>query len=103
MEIRLLSWLWWTYIGPDLQGGRVDLVELVEVAVDDGVFREAVLRAGRHGDGTRHLLSCGRLVVDLSSTFNTRVRHLSLPEIYISHNVGTCSNASIIVVVIRAG
>ena len=61
------------YIGPHLQGRRVDFVELVEVAVDDGVLRKAILGAGGHHDGARYLLSSGCFVVDLN-----RTRHMAL-------------------------
>lgn len=36
-----------TYIGPHLKSRRVNLVELIEVAVHDGVFWQAVLGACR--------------------------------------------------------
>ena len=42
-------------VHPHLEGARADLVELVEVAVDDGVVREAVLLPGGHHDLLRHL------------------------------------------------
>lgn len=54
-----------TYIGPHLKSRRVNLVELVKVAVDNRVLRETVLGAGCHDDGAWHLLPSGSFVVDL--------------------------------------
>lgn len=50
---------------PHLQSGGLDLVELVEVAVDDGVVRQAIRGTRRQHHAARHLLTCRRLVVGL--------------------------------------
>lgn len=55
-----------SYIGPHLQGGRVNLIQLVEVAVDNGVFREAILRAGGHHNRPGNFFSRCCLVVNLN-------------------------------------
>lgn len=57
-----------THIGPQLQRGRVYLVKLVEVAVDHGIFRQAILGAGGDDDGTWDLLPSRGFVVDLEKT-----------------------------------
>ena len=48
-------------VDPHLERVGVDLVELVEVAVDDGVLGEPVLLARGHHDLLGHLLARGRL------------------------------------------
>lgn len=53
------------YIGPHLQSWWVNLVELVEVTVDNGVLRQTILRASGHHNCSRNLFSCGSLVIDL--------------------------------------
>lgn len=55
-----------SYIGPHLKGGRVNLIELVEVAIDNRVFREAILRAGGHHDCSGNFFSCCCFVVNLN-------------------------------------
>lgn len=61
-----------TYISPHLQCRRVNLVELVEIAVNDSVLRQAVLRASRHNNGTGHLLPSGSFVINLEQRRNKR-------------------------------
>ena len=39
-----------TYIGPHLKSRRVDLVELIEVAVHDGVLWQTILGASRYNN-----------------------------------------------------
>ena len=70
-----------TYVSPHLQGWGVDLVELVEVAVDDGVLGEAVLGAGGDHDGARHLLSGRSFVVDLQKEFRRSVESYIIPTL----------------------
>lgn len=53
------------YISPHLQSRGVNLVELIEVTIDDGVFWETILRSGGHHNRSRNLLSSGCLVIDL--------------------------------------
>ena len=48
-------------VDPHAEGGRVDLVQLVEVAVDHGVVGQSVLLPRRHHDLLRHLLARGSL------------------------------------------
>lgn len=55
----------YTHVDPHEQCGRVDLVELVEVAVDDSVVRETVLLPGGDHDSLRHLLTRRCLIVGL--------------------------------------
>lgn len=54
-----------TYISPHLKSRGVNLIQLVKVAVDNGVFWETILGAGCHNDCAWHLLPCGSFVVDL--------------------------------------
>ena len=48
-------------VDPHPEGGRVDLVELVEVAVDDSVVRQAVLLPRGHHNLLRYLFTSSRL------------------------------------------
>ena len=52
-------------VHPHLQGGRINLVELVEVAVYDGIARQVVLRPRAHNELLRHFLASRCLVVQL--------------------------------------
>lgn len=54
---------WDTYSDPQLKSCRVDFVQLVEIAIDDGVDREAILLARGDDDGARYLLSRCRSAV----------------------------------------
>lgn len=54
-----------TYIGPHLKSRRINFVELIEVAVHDGVFRQAVLGACCYYNCTQYLLTSGSFVTDL--------------------------------------
>lgn len=54
-----------TYVGPRLKSWRINLVELVEVAVDDGILWETVLGTGCNYNGAQHLLPSGSFVIDL--------------------------------------
>lgn len=54
-----------TYIGPHLKSRRVDLVELIEVAVYDGILWQTILGASRHNNCAQHLLAGGSFVTDL--------------------------------------
>lgn len=55
-----------TYIGPHLKSWGVNLVELVEVAVDNRVLWQTILGAGCHNNCAWHLLSSGSFVIDLT-------------------------------------
>ena len=48
-------------VDPHPEGGGVNLVQLVEVAVDDSLVRQAVLLPRSHHDLLRYLLSSSRL------------------------------------------
>jgi hypothetical protein len=48
-------------VDPHPEGGGVDLVQLVEVAVDDSLVRQAVLLPRSHHDLLRYLLASSRL------------------------------------------
>lgn len=61
-----------TYISPHLEGGRVNLVELVEIAVNDGVLWQTVLGASRDNDGAGHLLPSGGFIIDLQQRSSQR-------------------------------
>lgn len=53
------------YISPHLQSRRVNLVQLVEVTVNNGVLRQTILRASGYHNCSRNLFSSGSLVIDL--------------------------------------
>lgn len=54
-----------THVGPHLESGGINLIELVEIAVDNRVLWETILGAGCHDDCSWHLLPRGSFVVDL--------------------------------------
>lgn len=54
-----------TYISPHLESRGVDLVQLVEVAVHNRVFWQAILGASRHNNCSWHFFPSGGFVVDL--------------------------------------
>lgn len=60
-----LKLLYHTYISPHLESRGVDLVQLVEVAVHNGVFWQAILGASRHNNCSWHFFPSGGFVVDL--------------------------------------
>lgn len=76
------SWLGYAYISPHLQSRRVNLVELVEVTVDNGVLRQTILRASGHHNCSRNLFSCGSLVIDL---LGEKKKDLSVKQILRYH------------------
>jgi hypothetical protein len=80
-DVILLSLV--TYVGPHVKCKRVYLVELVEVAVDDGVLGQAVLLPRGDDDVLGHFLAGGGLIVDLRRGHavlhdDTVHRHLAL-------------------------
>lgn len=53
------------YIGPHLKSRRVNLVELIEVAVHDGVLWQSILGACCYNNCPQYLLTSGSFVTDL--------------------------------------
>lgn len=54
-----------TYIGPHLKSRRVNLVELIEVAVHNGVLWQTILGASGYNNCAQYLLTSGSFVRDL--------------------------------------
>ena len=54
-----------THVAPDAENFRINLVKLVEIAVDDGVFREIVLWTGGDDGRLRDHFATGRFIVGL--------------------------------------
>ena len=54
-------------VDPHPEGGGVDLVQLIEVAVDHRVVRQAVLLPRSHHDLLRDLLSRSRLRTQINA------------------------------------
>lgn len=61
------------YICPHLKSGRINLVELVEITVDNGVLRQSILRASCHHNCSRNLFSCCSLVINLLRGGNKQI------------------------------
>lgn len=79
-----------TYIAPHLEGGWINLVQLVKVAVDDGVLRESVLFPGGNKDVLGRLLPCGGLVVHLcggQAVLHQEAIHCSLRLARLDHGL----------------
>lgn len=55
-----------TYIDPHLESRWINLVELVEVAVDNGVLWETILRTSCYNNRAWHLLPSCSFVTDLN-------------------------------------
>ena len=82
------------YIDPYVQRGRVDLIQLIEVAEDAGVLGEAVLAARGDQGVVRHLLASGSLAVSLSSgqtILNDDTLHLGSNLVVVDHILDTGS------------